>query len=79
MSEEMNFEEWFRYGLKNSFCGPPICPDHDGIPYTDEEMEWLEENGEICVSVVRLYADELERMLIEQAHSPSVWRRFGWE
>ena len=79
MSEDMTFEEWFQYGLEHSFCGPPVCPDHDGIPTTEEEDEWWNENGEICISVVRLYADDLERMLVEQNHSPSLWRRSGWE
>jgi hypothetical protein len=32
-----------------------------------------------CFSMVRLYADDLERLLVEQNHSPSSWRRSGWE
>lgn len=80
MSEEMTFEEWYRYGLEKSFCGPPLCVEHDGFPTTEEEDQWAEENGEFpCFSMVRLYADDLERLLIEQNHSPSLWRRSGWE
>lgn len=85
MSEEfeeldITFEQWFRYGLKKSFCGPPICVEHDGYPTTEEEDQWWEHHGESpCFSMVRLYADELERLLVEQHHSPSLWRRSGWE
>jgi hypothetical protein len=28
---------------------------------------------------LRLYVDDLEAMLVEQNHSPSVWRKAGWE
>jgi hypothetical protein len=57
-----------------------VCIDHDGVPTTEEEDQWAEENGELpCFSMVRLYADDLERLLVEQNHSPSLWRRSGWE
>lgn len=80
MSEDMTFEEWLKYGLAQSYCGPPLCPEHDGYPLTEEEDNWTMENGEMpCYSVVRLYADELERLLVEQSHAPSNWRRLGWE
>lgn len=80
MSEDMTFEEWYKYGLEMSFCGPPLCVEHDGFPTSEEEDVWTEDNGEMpCFSMVRLYADELERLLVEQNHSPSVWRRVGWE
>lgn len=80
MSDEMTFEEWFAYGLEKSYCGPPLCVEHDGVPTTEEEDEWTQECGEMpCFSMVRLYSDDLERMLIEQNHSPSMWRRVGWE
>ena len=80
MSDEMDFEEWYKYGLAMSFCGPPLCVEHDGFPTTEEEDAWTDENSEMpCFSMVRLYADELERLLIEQNHSPSMWRRSGWE
>ena len=36
---EMTFEEWFQYGLQKSFCGPPLCVEHDGFPTTEEEDE----------------------------------------
>ena len=76
----MTFEEWYQIGMDKSFCGPPLCVEHDGYPSTEDEDAWCEEHGEMpCFSMVRLYADDLERLLVEQNHSPSVWRRVGWE
>ena len=31
---EMTFDEWLKYGMENSFCGPPVCVTHDGEPST---------------------------------------------
>jgi hypothetical protein len=40
--------------------------------------EWMEEevSGEPpCMHIVRLYEDDEHRQEIEEAHSPSVWRK----
>jgi hypothetical protein len=33
----------------------------------------------LCVEILRLYHDIGERLMVESAHSPSLWRRSGWE
>lgn len=76
---EMKMDEWLEYGIKRSWCGPPICMTHDGVPTTEDEDNAWDEGEDPCIHIVRMYHDELERLLVEQNHSPSVWRRAGWE
>lgn len=77
MSREhkMTREEWLEYGLENKFCGPSICETHDGVPMTEDEEKEFFDGGDPCIPMIRLYADELEAMLVEQNHSPSQWRK----
>lgn len=74
------FDEWLQQGYRNGFCSPPICPDHDGIPMTFAEEQIAETDGEICVNIVRLYQDDLERLAVERNHPPTIWRakNLGW-
>lgn len=76
---EMDFEEWLKYGLDHSYCGPPVCTTHDGFPTTLEEDNLLDEGTDECIHMIRPYHDIAERLLVEENHSPSVWRRAGWE
>lgn len=76
---EMTMDEWLTYGMKKNWCGPPVCVTHDGMPTTEDEDNAWEEGTDPCMHMVRMYHDELERLLVEQNHSPSVWRRAGWE
>jgi hypothetical protein len=76
---EMDFDEWLKYGMENSFCGPPVCVTHDGEPMTDEELTEFEEGHDPCIHMIRPYHDVAERIMVESAHSPSIWRRPGWE
>lgn len=46
-----------------------------GIPATDDEMNEFEEGGDPCIHVIRPYRDDEERLAVEAAHSPSVWRK----
>lgn len=75
----LTFDEWMAYGLENSFCGPPVCITHDGEPLTDEEIAEIEDGGDPCIHLIRPYHDVAERLMVESAHSPSIWRRPGWE
>lgn len=78
-TQPMSFEEWLAIGLENSYCGPPVCLTHDGEPLTNAECDELMEGGEPCIHVIRPYHDVAERLMVEEAHSPSIWRRNGWE
>lgn len=68
------FEDWLAYGYRQGWCGPPVCDIHDALPTSEaEDQEW-DENGEICVHIIRLYADAEEKAGVEANHAPSVWR-----
>lgn len=69
-----DFEVWYAYGLAQNFCGPIICPDHDGIPLTLAEEEYAEDHGEICVPVVRIYQSVADAKGVSVNHSPTNWR-----
>jgi hypothetical protein len=69
-----DFEVWYAYGLASSFCGPMFCPDHDGIPLTAAEEEILEDHGEICVPVIRIYRSLAEAKGVVANHTPTSWR-----
>jgi len=75
----MNFDEWMAYGLEHSFCGPPVCITHDGEPMTDAEYAEFDEGHDPCIHMIRPYHDVAERLMVESAHSASIWRRPGWE
>ena len=76
---EMDFDSWLKMGLENKWVGPPVCSTHDGLPSTeDEDMAW-DDGDDPCIHILRLYVDDLEAMLVEQNHSPSVWRKAGYE
>lgn len=70
----MEFEDWLLIGLQAGFCGPAVCSTHDGIPLSDDEVDEFDE-GDPCVHIIRLYADDEQRAAVEAAHPPSVWRR----
>lgn len=72
--KKLTAEEWVEYGIKRGWCGPPVCATHDGVPTTeDEDIEM--EQYDPCITVIRLYDDEMMRDEVEQNHSPSVWRK----
>lgn len=76
MALELDFDTWLALGMELGFCGPAVCYTHDGLPMSDNE--WMEEDvsGEPpCMHIIRLYEDEEHRLEIEDAHSPSVWRK----
>lgn len=74
--KKLTAEQWIAYGIKEGWCGPPVCVMHDGIPMTEEEEL---DDYDPCMTVIRLYDDEAMRDGIEQNHSPSVWRKASFE
>lgn len=75
-----SFDEWLQQGYNLGYCGPPLCPDHDGIPMSFAEETILAADGEWCCHIVRLYEDARHKYAIERHHGPSVWRarNLGW-
>jgi len=71
----LSFEEWLNIGIEKDFCGAIICLTHDGIPQTLEE----EENGDLCVPIIRLYETKQQKTDIENNHPPSKWRQTNQE
>lgn len=70
----MTIDEWLRIGFDNGWVGPIVCDTHDGLPLTQEESDALWTGDEPCVSILRVYASPEEKRLVEEHHSPSVWR-----
>ena len=72
--ENVGFEDWIAYGIKQGWCGPPVCYTHDGLPMADEEHEEFDEGHDPCLHIIRMYESEQQKDAIEHAHSPSQWR-----
>jgi hypothetical protein len=71
----MTFDEWVTYGMQHSWCGPPVCETHDGTPMSLKEEEDLYDNGDdVCIHIMRLYAEPEQRLMVEDNHTPSQWR-----
>lgn len=70
----MTFEEWHQIGITNNWCGPTICYTHDGLPTTADEDQQFDDGDDPCMHILRLYPEPEYRVLIEDNHSPSIWR-----
>jgi hypothetical protein len=64
-------DAWIAYGVRQGFCGPPVCASHEGVPTTDSEFG----NPDLCFEIVRLYGSPEERAGVEAAHPPSLGNR----
>lgn len=73
MEEKWDFDDWLQFGIKQGFCGPPVCSTHDGIPTSEEEDEQWEE-FDPCIHVIRPYTEASHKAAVEANHSPSTWR-----
>ena len=70
----MTRDEWLRLGFENGWVGPVVCESHDGLPLTQEESDEIWNGEDPCIPVLRLYDDLEKKRLVEEHHSPSVWR-----
>lgn len=52
---QISFHEWLTIGRDNQFCTPPTCAEHDGILFSEEERTELDDAGELCYAVVRIF------------------------
>jgi len=69
-----DFDEWIAVGIKNGWCGPPVCYTHDGLPTSSAEDSEFEGGSDPCMHIIRLYEDGTMKRDIEENHSPSTWR-----
>ena len=69
-----DFELWFEYGRQAGYCGPICCAEHDGIPLTLAEEEFLIEGDDICVPILRIYQNRATEKGVIANHPPTVWR-----
>lgn len=74
----LEFDDWVRIGMAHGWCGAPVCSTHDGVPTHSGEDESFDDGDDVCIHVIRLYANDIERELVEINHSPSQWRKRGW-
>lgn len=71
---EIDFEEWYEFGVRAGWCGAIGCVTHDGVPMTAAEEE--AEEDDLCIPMVRLYGDDpATRKAVEANHAPSQWRK----
>lgn len=70
--------QWLELGIKQGWCSPPVCAQHDGWPTTEAEDLEMEEGFDPCIHIIRPYRDEDEKNAVERNHSPSVWRKPGF-
>jgi hypothetical protein len=69
----MTYDQWLELGINNSWCGPPVCYTHDGLPTTeDEDLEFDELDP--CIHIIRLYEDHDHAQQIHDNHSATQWR-----
>ena len=66
--EPMDFDEWLAIGIDSKWCLYPTCYMHDGIPTSDAEEQEMEEGGDPCMHVIRLFTSE-EREEYDQAYA----------
>ena len=72
---KITFDEWLEIGMAENWCGPAVCYTHDSFPMNEEEDNEFAEGGDPCMHMIRLYEDNQHKELIEEAHSPSQWRK----
>lgn len=58
--EEMDFDTWLAYGVDHKWAMYPVCYMHDGVPTTEEEENEMEEGGDPCIHVIRVFSSEEE-------------------
>jgi len=71
---ELSFDEWMEIGLRQGWTTPPLCYTHDGLPTTPNEDQAFEDGDDICIRIMRLYANPQEKADCEENHSPTAWR-----
>ena len=53
--ESSKFENWFKEGYEAGWITEPTCWNHDIIETTEDEETEIEEGGDPCIPIVRLW------------------------
>jgi len=72
---KITFDEWLEIGMAENWCGPAVCYTHYIFPMSEEEDNEFADGSDPCMHMIRLYEDSENKQLIEEAHSPSQWRK----
>jgi len=52
-----NLGEWIDLGVSKGWCSQPVCDTHDGISWSEEELQEWEDGYDPCATVVRINLD----------------------
>ena len=74
-ADDAEFLIWYQNGVNRGWVSPMVCLFHDGVGLSHEEILWADSGEEPCVWTMRFYANARERLEVERAHPPSLWRR----
>lgn len=55
IDEDADFSHWLSIGVDRGWVSLPVCAMHDGLPMTSDELLDLEDDGDPCVSALRLW------------------------
>ena len=77
---DFDFEQWLKFGWQQGWISGPVCVIHDGVPFSAEEDNDFEEDGEPCVHMFRLYENDHVKAAVEDNFAPAIWRatNLGW-
>ncbi len=51
----LDFRSWLDTGIGNGWIEEPVCYHHDALPSTPEEEAEIDEGGDPCMLVIRLW------------------------
>lgn len=55
LKNDLSLTEWLKYGYARGYCSDVVCDMHDGVPMTEQEIACFDEDGEVCIPVVRVW------------------------
>ena len=56
--EELKFDnvyDWVEFGRSQGWIAPPTCYHHDAFEVTPEEDAEMEEGGDPCITIIRVW------------------------
>lgn len=51
----LDLREWIEYGIAQGWVAEPVCYHHDILPTTKDEYDEIEDGGDPCLNVLRLW------------------------
>ena len=50
-----NVYDWVEYGRSQGWIAPPTCYHHDAFEITPEEESEMDEGGDPCITIIRVW------------------------